>query len=99
MSRTVFLGELLELGASSSAQLHTWLELEDESLAELLQREAAARGESLAQFVRIAVSDFLADADEDSWASLVSTLREARDPSAACLAVVAGFRVRSEASA
>lgn len=97
MSRAVNLGELLALGATSSAELQAWLAAEDERLADRLRREAETRGESLAQFVRIAVSDFLAEGDEESWASLVSTLRDARDPGAACLAFVTEFRVRMEA--
>jgi hypothetical protein len=97
MSRSVHLGELLALGAVSSAELQAWVAAEDERLAARLQREAETRGESLAQFVRIAVSDFLAEGDEESWTSLISTLRDASDPGAACLAFVTDFRVRMEA--
>jgi hypothetical protein len=96
MTRTVQLGELLSLGQTSSAELRTWLGAEDESLAQELQREAGLRGETLAQFVRIAVSDFLADADEEAWADLVSALRDAKDPGAACVSKVTSFRVRME---
>ena len=45
------------------------------------------------------VSDFLAEADEESWADLVSALRDARDPGAACVAKVTAFRVRLETAA
>lgn len=96
MTRTVQLGELLSLGQTSSAELRTWLGAEDERLAHELQREASLRGETLAQFVRIAVSDFLAEADEEAWADLVSSLRDARDPGVACVAKVTTFRVRTE---
>jgi hypothetical protein len=96
MNRNVQLGELLSLGRTSSADLHVWLAAEDEVLAERLWREAEVRGESAAQFLRIAVSDFLAEADEESWADLVSALRDARDPGAACVAKVTAFRVRME---
>jgi hypothetical protein len=98
MTRTVHLGELLSLGRSSSASLRAWLQAEDGSLARRLESEAEARGETLAQFLRIAVSDFLAEADEETWASLVSTMRDAPDPGAACVACVAGFRVRLESA-
>ncbi len=97
MSRTLHLGELLALGAASSAELQAWLRGEDETLAVRLQHEAELRGETLAQFVRVAVSDFLAEADEERWTSLISSLRNARDPGAACVAHVADFRVRMEA--
>jgi hypothetical protein len=97
MSRPVQLGELLELGAASSAELKAWLMGEHETLAHRLQREADVRGESVAQFVRIAVSDFMAEAGEENWTSLISTIRDAPDPGAACLALVTDFRVRLEA--
>ena len=97
MSRSVQLGELLALGATSSVALKAWLMGEHETLAHRLQCEADERGESMAQFVRIAVSDFMAEADEESWTSLISTVRDASDPGAACLAMVTDFRVRLEA--
>jgi hypothetical protein len=97
MNRTVQLGELLSLGRTSSAVLQTWLAAEDEALEQHLRRESEARGETPAQFLRIAVSDFLADADEEAWADLVSALRDARDPGAACVAKVTAFRLRMEA--
>lgn len=96
MSRSVQLGELLALGATTSAELKTWLMGEHETLAHRLEREAGVRGESLAQFVRIAVSDFMAEADDEIWTSLISTVRDASDPGAACLALVTDFRVRME---
>ena len=97
MSRPVQLGELLALGSTSSAALKGWLIGEHETLAHRLQREADVRGESMAQFVRIAVSDFMAEADDENWTSLISTVRDASDPGAACLAMVTDFRVRLEA--
>ena len=96
MSRAMQLGEILSLGQTSSAELQSWLSTEDARLEQELQREANLRGETLAQFVRIAVSDFMAEADEETWADLVSALRDARDPGAACVSKVAGFRLRME---
>jgi hypothetical protein len=61
--------------------------------------EATRREESLAEFVRVAVADFLAEADEETWASLVSAIRDAPDPGAACLARMTAFRLQLEASA
>jgi hypothetical protein len=98
MSRAPHLGELLALGASSSAELKAWLGVQDEAFGLRLEKEAEARGESVAQFVRIAVSDFLAEADDASWTKLVSAMRDAHDPGAACLALVTDFRVSLEAS-
>ena len=98
MNRTLQLGDLLSLARSSSADLQAWLAAEDGALAERLRSDAEARGESAAQFLRIAVSDFLTEADEEAWADLISALRDAKDPGAACVAKVTGFRVRMEAA-
>lgn len=90
------LGELLSLGQRPGAALQAWLRNEDMRLEQELQHEANLRGETLDQFVRIAVSDFMAEADEGAWADLVSALRDARDPGAACVSKVARFRLRME---
>lgn len=96
MSRALQLGELLSLGATSSAHLSAWLRAEDEPLAECVEREAAVRGESMAQFIRIAVADFMEEADEEAWTELVSRLSSANDPGAACVAHVTRFRLALE---
>lgn len=96
MNRSLLLGDLLSLGRTSSDDLQAWLGAENPALADRLRGEADLRGESSAQFLRIAVSDFLAEADETSWADLVSALRDASDPGAACVAKVTAFRVRLE---
>lgn len=98
MSRTLCFGELLSLGQTSSSQLNAWLSARDQALAQRLGREADVRGETLAQFLRIAVSDFLAEADDAAWSDLISALRDAEDPGAACAAKVAAFRVQMERS-
>ena len=96
MSRAVQLGDLLSLGEEANAGLSAWLSAHDASLASRLRQEAEARGESVVQFLRIAVADFLAEADQEAWTSLLSALREADDPAAACVARVADFRLRLE---
>ncbi len=92
----VVLGDLLSLGARSSADLRDWLRASDPDAAERLVLESARRGESPAQFLRIAVSDFLAEADEETWASLLSSARDAGDPGAACAARMIAFRLQLE---
>jgi hypothetical protein len=84
------------LGRTSSASLAAWLNGQDPALAERLRAEADIRGESVAQFLRIAAADFLAEADEDAWASLVSALRGADDPGAVCAARLTAFRLKLE---
>ncbi len=96
MSACLQLGDLLALGQKSSAQLSAWLRASNASLSERVEREAALRSETLAQFVRIAVSDFLAEADEEAGASLMSALRDAPDPGGACVARMAAFRLQRE---
>lgn len=92
----VLLGDLLALSRRSSADLAAWLDSADASLRSRLEQEAKDRNENLAEFVRIAVADFLASADEEAWASLLSAMRAADDPGAACLARMAAFRVQLE---
>lgn len=99
MSGPLHLGEMLAFREQSSAQLARWLAVVDPPLARETERQAALRGETLAQFVRIAVSDFLAEADEEAWANLVSAIRDASDPAAVCLAKMVNFRVGLERAA
>lgn len=92
----ITLGDVLALSQQSSAQLSTWLRAVDPEAAERLGEEAARREESPAQFLRIAVSDFISEADEEAWASLISAARDAGDPGAVCAARMIAFRLRLE---
>lgn len=92
------LGDLLALGRRSSADLSAWLGAADAGLRARLEEQAGLRRESLAQFVRVSVADFLAEADEEAWASLISSARDAADPGVACLARMTAFRLELERS-
>lgn len=94
----VHLGDLLALSRRSSAELSAWLSAADADLEARLKEEAGERRESMAEFVRIAVADFLALADEEAWASLLSAMRDATDPGAACLARMVAHRLSLERS-
>jgi hypothetical protein len=94
----VQLGDLLALAARASAQTERWLAAVDGAFAQKVRDEAGRRGETVAQFLRIAASDFTAAADEEAWADLVSAVRDARDPGLACVAKMAAFRIRLEGS-
>jgi len=96
MSKNLSLGDLLTMSRGSSGDVQHWLEAVDETLAARVKREADVRDESIAQFVRIAVADFLAEADEEAWADLMSAARDAIDPGAACVNKMTAFRVRLE---
>jgi hypothetical protein len=92
----LMLGDLLALTGKSSADLSAWLTAHEPVAARQLVSEASCRAESEAQFLRIAVSDFMAEADEEAWASLISAAREASDPGAACAARMIAFRLKLE---
>jgi hypothetical protein len=94
MTATSTLGDLLALGRSTN--LRGWLDVQEPALVERLQAEAQARGETIAQFLRIATADFLAEADHEVWASLISELRDNADPGAVCVARVMAFRLELE---
>ena len=90
------LGDLLALSQRSSRDLEGWFASQGEEFVEGIAEQAAIRGETLAQFVRIAVSDFLAEADEESWADLVSAIRDADDAGASFVSKMIAFRLRLE---
>lgn len=96
MSQTATLGEFLAFHRRSSAELRAWLQTQSPALIDRLAKEADVRGETIAQFLRIATADFMAEADEESWASLISALRDGVDPGAICVARVMDFRVQLE---
>ena len=96
--REFMLGDVVSLGQQSSAQLSAWLGAVDPEAAQRLGEEAARRDESPAQFLRIAVSDFISEADEEAWASLMSAARDASDPGAACAARMIAFRLELESA-
>lgn len=99
MSRSLVLGDMLAFSRASSGDLEAWLKVADAELGDRVRSQAAIRGESVAQFVRIAVADFMAEADEEAWASLMSAVRDAPDPGAACVARMTAFRVAMEIAA
>lgn len=99
MSASVLLGDLLSFSRRSSGDIETWLGIADPDLGARIGREATLRGESVAQFARVAVADFMAEGSEEDWASLMSAVRDAADPGAACLAKMTAFRIAMEAVA
>lgn len=96
MNASLQLGDVLALAERSSAQLSAWLRASNAGLSERVESEAGLRNETLAQFVRIAIADFLAEADEEAWAGLISAIRDAPDPGAACIWRMMAFRLQRE---
>ena len=58
-----------------------------------LRAEIERAGESPDVFARRAVSEFERSASEEDWATLVSRLRQSRDPGADCLAAMVRWRL------
>lgn len=96
MSASLLLSDILRLGSASSGELQRWLDGADAALADRIRVEAERRGEGAAQFLRIAVADFLAEADEEAWADVLSASRDAADPGAAFVSKMTAFRIRLE---
>jgi len=96
MSQSATLGEFLAFNRRDSNELRNWLRVQEPSLLERLAKAADTRGETIAQFLRIASADFMAEADEETWTSLISALRDSADPGAVCVARVMDFRVQLE---
>jgi hypothetical protein len=71
----MMLGDLLAQASRAAAVL-------DPALRERLERDGAGPAEAFAQR---AVRDFERHAREEDWATLVSRVRRAEDPAAACL--------------
>jgi hypothetical protein len=61
----------------------------DPALRAAVEREGEAPG----VYARLAVADFERYASEEDWASLVSRLRQADDPGAACLDAMVRWRL------
>ena len=93
------LGDVLALARNSGVAIQDWLRSVDESLESRLRSAAAARGESVSEFVRIAIADFLTEAEEEDWAGLLSATRSAEDPAAAAFVKMTMFRLTLEADA
>lgn len=87
------LGDILGAARASAGSFPAWLEVCDPELAG--QVSAAADRESLtpAGFVRSAVADFSRLASEEDWATLVSSLRDSKDPGAVCLLAMVHWRL------
>ena len=96
MRQAATLGDFLAFNRRSSEELRKWLQVQEPLLMERLAKAADVRGETIAQFLRIATADFMAEADEETWASLISALRDGADPGAVCIARVMDFRVQLE---
>lgn len=87
------LGDLLAAARDGAGRFHPWLQASDPALAAAVAQAAARIGVGPAAFVRIAVADFARLADEEDWATLISSLRESDDPGTVCLLAMVHWRL------
>jgi hypothetical protein len=87
------MGDIMAAARRSAAGVEGWLRKTDRGLATRLAGAAAAEGESVAAFVRIAVADFSRHASEDDWATLLSRLRDDPEPGTTCLVTMLRWRL------
>ena len=81
------LGDFLSDEAAAD-RLEPWLSVVDPALRDRVTKAAAAAGEEVPDFVRHAMSHFLAEANDERWTNLISAARDAEDPALACLSTV-----------
>ena len=93
------LGDILAAARRSAPEVERWLAQADPDLAARLRAAAAAEGETPAAWLRIAVADFGRFADEETWATLTSRLRDSADPGAACVLAMLAWRLADTAPA
>ena len=89
----MMIGDILAAARRSASEVERWLGAADPELAAELVAAAAAEGETLAGFVRIAVADFDRYAPEEDWATLTSRLRDSAEPGTVCLISMLEWRL------
>lgn len=87
------LGDMLAAARGSAGGLERWLEHGDPRLAADIASAAERLGLGIAGYARMAVADFSRLADEEDWATLLSSLRTNADPGSACLAGMVQWRL------
>jgi peptidyl-prolyl cis-trans isomerase C len=81
------LGDFLADGAALE-RLPAWLEAADADLAARVAAAAGTADTPVGDFVRDAMADFVAEANDERWTNLISAARDAEDPALAALAFV-----------
>lgn len=69
-------------------RLAAWLDAVDPNLAERVSMAADQAGAAVGDYVRAAMADFVAEANDERWTNLISAARDAEDPALAALAFV-----------
>lgn len=89
----VMLGDILAAARGSAGALERWLAHADPQLAQDTAWAAKSVGLGIAGYARMAVADFSRFANEEDWATLVSSLRDSSDPGSTCLAAMVHWRL------
>jgi hypothetical protein len=87
------LGDILGAARHSSLSIARWLEAGHPNLHASVSTAAAGEAMSISGFARVAVAEFDKQAAEEDWATLVSRMRGAADPGAACLLAILEWRL------
>lgn len=93
------LGDILGAARSSAGSFQAMIAETDPDLAARLADAAARESMTATSFVRAAVSEFSRFASEEDWATLVSSVRDANDPGAVCLAAMVHWRLTARGCA
>jgi hypothetical protein len=91
------LGDILAAARHSSGRLEQWLREADPELAKETASAASAHGLPVSGYARMAIADFSRLANEEDWATLMSSLRESADPGSTCLAAMVHWRLTASA--
>lgn len=86
-ARVLMLGDLIAAARRRAGDFTRWLADADPALAASLSAQLG-NDEHPATRLRAAVADFVADASDEDWVTLVSVARDAPDPGNAALGVM-----------
>lgn len=89
----MMLGDLLAAARNSTGGFQKWLEASNPDIARQVWLAAEGEGISPTSFVRGAMSDFARFAEEEDWATLISSLRDSGDPGTVCLLGIVHWRL------
>lgn len=89
----MMLGEVLSAARRSGDGIKDWLAPAEPEIWAALGKAAEAEGMDPAAYARMAVADFSNGAPEEDWATMMSRIRDARDPGQACLLSMITWRM------
>ena len=91
----MMLGDILAAARASAGTFQAWLVAADPVMAAQIAESAERDGLSTAAWVRSAVADFGSLAGEEDWATLISAIRDMKDPGTGCLLAMVDWRLKA----